>query len=275
MQSDQETTLSDRARSRFEQLEGSPPFTSDWLNTVMIHFAVDPSELQQVVPFELDLHDGGAFVSLVAFDMVGLRPTRCERMGKRLFAPLGSHPFLNVRTYVRHNGETGIFFLTEFLPNILSVPLGPVVYGLPYRYGRIAYHNQPDDFGFISGRVRARRGGSSIVYHGRVTTSTYEPSKRASLTEFLMERYTAFTKWCGISRRFRIWHKPWQQATVDIHIDDDALLQAMPDWYVGAALCGANCSPGAVGVWMGRPRALRGESMSMRCPMSPIRKAVI
>ncbi len=46
-----------------------PLFLGDWVTAVFIHYAVDAGVLQQEVPFELDLFEGRAFVSLVAFSM--------------------------------------------------------------------------------------------------------------------------------------------------------------------------------------------------------------
>ncbi len=257
MQSNQTGQLSAAARQRFARLEGNAPLTSDWLHTVMIHYAVAPERLQPFVPFELDTRDGRAYISLVAFNMRRLRPTRFERLGALLFAPIGNHPFLNVRTYVRDGNETGIYFLTEYLSNPISVPLGPPVFGLPYRWGRIDYQNESTKCGRVNGRVCKACNGPALEYEGHLDSRAYKPARAGSLTEFLMERYTAFTYWRGIRRRFRIWHQPWPQVPVSIDIKNDALLREQTDWYDGAELCGANYSPGVTNVWMGRPRLMK------------------
>ncbi len=74
-----------------------------------------------------------------------------------------------------------------------------------------------------------------------------------SLTEFLMERYSAFTEWLGWKRRFRIWHPPWPQVEVVPEVLDDRLLRGHCAWFEGARLRGAHYSPGSPGVWMSRP----------------------
>ena len=101
------------ARHRFEQLEGWPLFHSDWMRALFIHYEVDQEVLQSQIPFELDLHEGRAIVSLVAFTMQGLRLPIAGRLGALLTAPGATHPLLNVRTYVRHRGEPGIYFMRE------------------------------------------------------------------------------------------------------------------------------------------------------------------
>ncbi len=55
---------------------GEPLFLADWDRTLMLHYEIAPELLQPFVPFELDLWNGRAHVSLVAFTMRGLRPRR-------------------------------------------------------------------------------------------------------------------------------------------------------------------------------------------------------
>ena len=219
----------------------------------MIHYEADPVALQSCVPFELDLFDGRAFVSLVAFTLRRMRPRRGGRIGEWLLKPIATHEFLNVRTYVRANDEPGIFFLVEWLFNRLSVPLGPPVFGLPYRYGRIDYcHDRP--LQGLSGRVEAK--GGCFAYHGTATNERFAPCEPGSLTEFLMERYTAFTRpSLGRRRLFRVWHEPWPQTPLVVETMATDLLATTGEWWNTAEYIGANYSPG-VEVWMGRPHKI-------------------
>ena len=246
-------SLSAAARRRMLQTRGEPLLYATWDQAVMIHYETDPDVLQNCVPFELDLRDGRAFVSLVAFTLRRMRPRRAGRIGEWLFKPIATHEFLNVRTYVRANREPGIFFLVEWLSNRLSVPLGPPVFGLPYRYGQIDYfHDQPAHG--ISGRVEAK--GGTFSYQGRTTGTELSPCARGSITEFLMERYTAFTQ-AGHRRPklFRVWHEPWPQTPIEIDVTASDLLATTQPWWKTAEYIGANFSPG-VDVWMGRPHRL-------------------
>ena len=246
------TTLSEAARRRMLAIRGEPMFYARWDRAVFIHYAVDPDTLQRDVPFELDLRDGRAFVSLVAFTLSGMRPRLGGKLGEWIFKPIATHEFLNVRTYVRHRGETGIYFLAEWLSNPLSVRLGPRSFGLPYRFGRIAYdHARGDDR--LRGRVQGRDG--ELAYEGSICREEFEPCMAGSLTEFLLERYTAFTKHAKRSRFFRVWHPAWPQARAEIAVTTDSLLAASGAWWKSAEWVGANYSPG-VTVWMGRPHRI-------------------
>lgn len=246
-------SLSEAAQRRMLRTPGEPLFYASWDHAVMIHYEADPAALQSCVPFELDLRDGRAFVSLVAFTLRRMRPRRGGRIGEWLLKPIATHEFLNVRTYVRANEEPGIFFLVEWLSNRLSVPLGPPVFGLPYRHGRIDYDHHRSMPG-ISGRVDAK--GASLSYYGTTTSSEVAPCAPGSLTEFLMERYTAFTQPSfGRRRLFRVWHEPWPQLPVDLEVVASDLIAVTGEWWKTAEYIGANYSPG-VEVWMGRPHRI-------------------
>jgi len=245
-------TPSEMARQRMLSVWGEPLFCATWDRAVFIHYEADPVVLRRCVPFPLDLHEGRAFVSLVAFTMRRMRPQRGGRIGEWLFKPIATHEFLNVRTYVRANNEPGIFFLAEWLSNRLSVPLGPPVFGLPYRYGRISY-NHGNATREISGHVEGKQG--ALAYRGALEPAEPAACKRGSLAEFLTERYTAFTRLFTARRMFRVWHEPWKVAPLDLKVLEDRLLVQTGSWFRTARYVDASYSPG-VDVWMGRPRRL-------------------
>jgi uncharacterized protein YqjF (DUF2071 family) len=252
------TALSEAARRRMLAVRGEPRFFARWDRAVFIHYAADPAMLQRDVPFELDLRDGRAFVGFVAFTLSRMRPRIGGPIGEWLFKPVATHEFLNVRTYVRHRGEPGIYFLAEWLSNPLSVRLGPRIFGLPYHFGRLAYQHSPDG-GAFGGTVDAPEG--HLAYEGKVLGSDFEISEVESLTEFVLERYTAFTRRRKRARFFRVWHSPWEQAPAEIKVTADTLIASTGAWWKTAEYIGANYSPGAE-VWMGRPHRIRGTSAS-------------
>ena len=230
---------------------GEPLFFATWDRAVFIHYEADASLLQQQVPFPLDLHGGRAFVSIVAFTLLRMRPRLGGRLSEWLFRPIASHEFLNVRTYVRHADEPGIFFLAEWLSNPLSVRLGPRTFGLPYRFGHLKYAHVDEE---IVGAVTANEG--RLKYRAVSAATSFDPSEAESLTEFLLERYTAFTCQHRRRRLFRVWHEPWPQTPIEIEVAADDLLSATGRWWTSAQCVGANYSPG-VEVWMGRPHRIR------------------
>ena len=245
-------TLSDAARRRLVAVRGEPMFYARWDRAVFIHYEADPASLQRNVPFELDLRDGRSFVSIVAFTLQRMRPRIGGRLGEWLLKPIATHEFLNVRTYVRHRGEPGIYFLAEWLSNPVSVRLGPRSFGLPYHFGRIDYDHAHDSAS-LRGRVEAREG--RLIYEGNVRGEKFETCDCESTTEFVLERYTAFTCRANRDRFFRVWHSPWRQAESEIEVRDATLIASTGEWWKTAECIGANYSPGAE-VWMGRPHRI-------------------
>jgi uncharacterized protein YqjF (DUF2071 family) len=246
------TTLSEAARRRILSLRGEPMFYARWDRAVFIHYEADPAVLQRDVPFALDLRDGRAFVSVVAFTLSRMRPRLGGRFSEWLFKPIATHEFLNVRTYVHHHGEPGIYFLAEWLSNPLSVRLGPRTFGLPYRFGHLDYEHASNG-GALRGTIDAH--GGRLAYAGEVCGSDFAASETESLSEFVLERYTAFTQHGKRARFFRVWHSPWEQASADIDVTADTLLASTGAWWNTAEFIGANYSAGAE-VWMGRPHRI-------------------
>src|SRR5690242_12351895 len=118
---------------------GKSLFIADWLDAAFVHFRIDPAILQPMIPLPVDCFEGAAYVSIVAFTQRNLRPTIGGTLAAWLATPLATHEFLNVRTYVRHGGARGIYFLAEWIPNRLACLIGPRTYGLPYRMGKLDY----------------------------------------------------------------------------------------------------------------------------------------
>lgn len=220
----------------------------------MVHYVTDAVLLQRQIPFKIDVRGRAAYVSVVAFRMDNFRFAIGGRLSARLLKAFAARAFLNLRTYVRYGNETGIYFLAEWLPNRLSIPPGRILFGLPYRCGRLEYDNAGAN-GALAGRVEAGGGAGVFGYRGELVRGrALSQSVPGSLDEFLLERYTAFTKFGPIHRLFRVWHPPWPQARIDVEIEDDSLLRESGAWFHGARLACAHYSPGFREVWMGRPR---------------------
>jgi uncharacterized protein len=220
-------------------------FIGDWDSLAMVHLQIAPQHLQPAVPFELDLFEGSAFVSLVFFTMRGMRLARGARLLNWLFYPFREQRFLNVRTYVRHQGEPGIHFIAEWISNPLCVHLGPVLYSLPYRRGRHRFSHH-------------RRSVTDLLTNTSLTcnirfSGPFATCERGSRDEFLFERYAAVNSYGEAPKCFHVSHAPWEQCRADSVIMDDSLLGQHFHWFPHAHLAGANYSPGVCGVQMGWP----------------------
>jgi uncharacterized protein len=194
-------------------------FLADWLNVVFMHFRADAAALQKVVPLEVERFDGNAYISFVAFTQSRLRFAAGGRVVEPFTAPLARHEFFNVRTYVRDGDRHGIFFLAEWIPNRLAVLIGPRMYGLPYRLGRLRYRNDaPLDV--MTGTVSA--AGRTLAYEARPRSRDFTTAKPGTLDAFLLERYTAYTHRSGVTRRFDVSHDPWPHVRADATVSLNA-----------------------------------------------------
>lgn len=254
-----------RARLRmYEKAAGrrafEPLFLADWDDVTFVHFAFDPSNLQPLVPFELDLFDGSAYVSLVAFTQRNLRPRLGGRLAAALAAPLASHEFLNVRTYVRHAGQHGIHFLCEWIPNRLATWIGPPLYGLPYRLGRLRYR-----YDRLSGTARHEviARGVRLAFDAFPDPSSVPATAiNGTLDAFLLERYVAFTRCRGRDACFRVDHVPWLQRDATVRVHENELLSRIGiDWKHGT-LVGAHFSDGVKQVGMGPPSQIEAMRLA-------------
>lgn len=237
-----------------ESRRGERFFLADWLDMIFLHFEVDGDALQRLVPVEIDRFEGRTWVSLVAFTMRGMRFARGGAATRWLTAPIATHRFLNIRTYVRHEGTAGIFFLREWLDNRLAVAIGPATFSLPYRLGTIRYDHSREEGG--SARVEAGEGSLGWDLGPRGRERIAGPG---TLESFLLERYVAFAAGGGCPRFFRVWHRPWRFGDVEIAWRGKSLLEnTFPGLFADSALAGAHGSEGVRDVWMGRPHRVAG-----------------
>jgi uncharacterized protein len=251
---------SEIALDRLLAPRGEPLFHARWDRAVFLHYECDPDVLQNCVPFPLDLYHGRAFVSVVAFTIKKMRPRLGGRLAALLFRPIATHHFLNVRTYVYHDGEPGIYFMAEWLSNRLSVLLGPITFGLPYRFARIEYLHASQFEDEVLGTVRPKK--CSLNYRAGLAATDLETCEPGSLTEFLLERYTAYTSAGSRKRFFRVWHEPWLQTRLEGEdVGNNNLLEVTGSWAPTASYHSGNYSPG-VDVWMGWPHRLEKMHLS-------------
>lgn len=261
--------------------EGGAFLRCNWTPALFVHFEANADTLRRVTPFELDLYDGRAFVSLVAFAMRRVRITAVGSACDRVTAHAESL-FLNVRTYVRHAGEPAIYFMHEWLNSAVQVMLGPRTYGLPYHKAGLTLTTDADLRACSSHVAMGHVGGATppavlAMRALRAPDDDFAPAEPDSLDHFLIERYTALTHRAGVSRRFRVTHEPWRIAPVACAIDEDSLLRTvdgmntvlspalpgeLPGAIPGTALrpIAAHLTPGVNDVAIGRPSCVNGPA---------------
>ncbi|MFO0848657.1 MAG: DUF2071 domain-containing protein [Gemmataceae bacterium] len=110
-----------------------PFLTAAWRNLILANYRVPDDLLRPHLPpgTELDRRDGSAWASLVGFQFHDTRVLGVSWPGYRHF------PEWNLRFYVRHDGERGVCFVREFVPQWFVATVARVLYNEPYRTARM------------------------------------------------------------------------------------------------------------------------------------------
>jgi uncharacterized protein YqjF (DUF2071 family) len=180
-------------------------WSQDWLDLCFAHWPVAAASLRPQVPAALaiDTWEGSAWVSLVAF--------RLERVRRRRLPSAGfvtNTLELNLRTYVRYRGETGIHFLSLHAGNPLLVYLARQATPLPYRRARMSYVWRDGSAEFHSRSLDNSDGGNLAVSFTPAGSGTRAGA--GSLDAWLLERYCLYVQNSdGSMLRAVVDHPPW------------------------------------------------------------------
>jgi len=198
------------------------PLEMGWRHLLFENWPVDPELMDAHLPEALaaDVYDGSAWLSVVPFTNVAVRPKGLpERFGVRL-------PELNVRTYVTHEGTSGVYFFSLDADGLASVVGARLTHHLPYYYASI-------DLDWSDGRVqfssRRRHPGARPARYEASYWPTGDPFRAPAdpLGEFLLERYRLYTQDpSGTVRYTAVEHDPWTLYPADADVPTDTLLRA-------------------------------------------------
>ena len=187
-----------------------------WRNLAFLHWEVPVGELELLLPEGLqpDLFQGKAYVGLVPFEMKNIRPAWCPRF-------LGFN-FLetNVRTYVLHNNEPGVFFFSLDASSLTAVKIARWIWHLPYFYSDMTFSNEQNTY-----QYELKRGNDVQSQIKIKTGQPIAPSQPDSLEYFLLERYLLFTQLRGEILRGQVHHVPYPAREARLVNFEDQLLE--------------------------------------------------
>jgi uncharacterized protein YqjF (DUF2071 family) len=198
--------------------------TMSWLDLLFMHWRVPARVVAALLPpgLELDTYDGSAWIGVVPFRMtnIGLRG-------------IGSPPWvsafaeLNVRTYVKHGGKSGVWFLSLDAASRLAVETARALFHLPYFYASIRFEEGADGWiDYASTRKDGR--GKPGTYRAR-----YRPAgdvafaRPGTLDDWLTERY-CFYAVDGRGRLFRtdVHHRQWPLQAAECEVESNGMAMA-------------------------------------------------
>lgn len=183
--------------------QGEWKFYQEWNDAVFLHWKVNPETLRSFVPneLEIDLIDGEAWVSAVAFKMQRIRPRYLPS-----FKPISDFDELNLRTYVKFNGKSGVYFLSIEAGNAISSKLAEVISELPYTYSEM----RRSDNQFTSSKPKQ---GDKISISYRVQP---REENKTPLDRWLTERYALFQDGKHGLNSFEIHHVEWPISNLEL-----------------------------------------------------------
>tara|TARA_R110002096_G_scaffold193645_2_gene375382 strand:- start:2 stop:748 length:747 start_codon:yes stop_codon:yes gene_type:complete len=178
-------------------------FYQEWNNAIFLHWQVELDELEKLVPkeLEIDLFNGKPWVSVVAFTMEKIRLKNLPS-----FSPISNFNEINIRTYVKGNNKTGVYFLSIEGGTNLSCKVAKVISELPYRYSKIK-------------RTKNQYKSSNLKFNDHLNIEFSIGAKiknKDSLDKWLTERYALFQDTEKSINEFEIHHLEWPIEKVDL-----------------------------------------------------------
>jgi uncharacterized protein len=223
---------------------GRPFLTARWVNVALLSYPVPDEALAPHLPpgLALDLWEGSAFVSLVAFDFLDTRVGGIAWPG---------FTEVNLRFYVREGDRRGVVFIAELVPSRMVAFLARLFYNEPYRVA--GFRSATETTGGVIRVVHdLHRDGRRhrIAVEARCPA---EPAAEEGATHFFKEHAWGYgTDRHGRALRYAVDHPLWRVypgATARAEVEFGALYG--PRW---AFL--TDCAPAHVALAEGSPVAV-------------------
>ena len=199
-----------------------------WDRLLFAHWPVKPTDLRATVPgqFELDCFEGDAWIAVVPFIMNRVRFNRLPPL------PIASSFLeLNVRTYVKHKGEAGVYFFSLDASSPLAVEAARIWFGLPYlkakMKARFEEAEEQDKWLEYSSSRRDRRAvDAELKVRYRPVGEIFE-SEKGSLEEFLTERYRLFSLKGNRVLKGEVHHIRWPLQKAEAEFECNTMLNCL------------------------------------------------
>jgi uncharacterized protein YqjF (DUF2071 family) len=201
-------------------MNARPVLEMRWRDGLFAHWPVDPETVERSLPEELSVatYEGRAWLGIVGFEMTGIRPRGVPYLLGRSF------PELNLRTYVEHEDERGVYFYNLDADDRLSVALGHRLFRLPY-YSAEMCLSPGIETRLVSRRTHRGVPPARFDARYRLLESPHKAALESKVA-FFVENYRFFTAddrgrlWCG-----EIDHSPWEVAQAALTIEENDLFR--------------------------------------------------
>jgi uncharacterized protein YqjF (DUF2071 family) len=197
--------------------------TQTWHDLLFAHWPVEADALRAHVPapFEIDCFEGQAWIGVVPFRMTNVAPR-----GVPALPWISAFPELNVRTYVRCGGRTGVYFFSLDASNPVAVGVARVLVHLPYFTASMACEESGAWINYRSERMSKGTPPAHFIARYR-PTGPVQPPPAGSLDHFLTERYCLFTVDKALEPyTLDIHHPPWPLQPAEAEITVNTMAEA-------------------------------------------------
>ncbi len=194
-----------------------------WHDLLFAHWPVSVQDLRSHLPPGLnpDSFDGSGWLGVVPFRMSGIRPRQLPALPW-----LSAFPELNVRTYVKVGGISGVYFFSLDAGNPVAVALGRGIFKLPYFRARMTLTIVDHVVHYTSHRTQSGAPPAELRARYRPTAPAFSATA-GSLEQWLTERYCLYTVDSGGRVvRIHIHHPQWQLQAAEAVFDRNTMAAA-------------------------------------------------
>ena len=189
-----------------------------WHDLIFLHWPIRPEIIRPLIPndVELDTFDGWCWLAVVPFHMSGVRP-------RYIPVPLAL-PELNVRTYVKTPGRSGVWFFSLDADSWTAVRVARWL-GLPYYDARIRVKRQSDVVHYESVRTHKTAPPAEFSASYRPIGPSYHATP-GTLDHWLTERYCLFAALQPDQIVYgEIHHPPWSLQPAEVEVRKNSMTQ--------------------------------------------------
>lgn len=233
-----------------------------WSDLLFLHWPIDANELQNALPepLEADLFRGQAWLSIVPFRMSGVRPVLAPSV-----PGLSAFLEINVRTYVIHQGEPGVFFFSLDASSPIAVWFARTFFHLPYFRARIQMGQRGESTRFASHRTHQGTNPADFDcawVPGKPITGV----RPGGLIHFLTERFQLYAANAGRVYSCRVWHEPWSLREAKIGRFKSSMIEAAGLPTPAGDPLAQHADALAVDVWPQHERGLNPDTAALLDP---------
>lgn len=190
--------------------------TARWEDLINLTYSVPEELLRPHLPpgLELDIFEGSAHVSLVAFDFLSTRILGMPIPTYRNF------PEINLRFYVRWQGKPAVVFIREFVPKRAIAWSARFLYNEPYRAIQMTSRILEDSYRSIEHKI------ADFSIKAIVDSDCYYPEQTGAEHHFKEHDLGFGVSHGGQTLAYRVEHPIWKihkVQKIEVNLDFTAL----------------------------------------------------